>query len=317
MRSFIICSLLLMVILVIMSIKTKEYFSRQQNHFLAIICRIRNEHFMMQTFIPYYLSQGVDKIYLIDDNSDFLYDNNLMKNDKVQLIQGSLARKTGNEMADANHIYQQIRPFTKWVMTIDADEFIYTKKHTTIRNCLETEFKNAHCVFIPWVMFSFNQREKDGNDIIIDYLLRWNHDKKHPHPNKNAKNRCRYEQIECKSIFKSNAYMSLNNPHNPTNPVSKSLNTRESVYNLPHKNRYFSNFREQHINDGFMLCNHYRFSSLEKIKDKCKRTAFNNYNSLEEDSCVENCILSDHPEVYDDYLKQKWLDILGRNNKRL
>lgn len=55
-------------------------------------------------------------------------------------------------------------------------------------------------------MYSFNKREKDGNEIIDDYRWRWNHDKKHPHPNKDSKNACRYNRIECKSIFKTNSF---------------------------------------------------------------------------------------------------------------
>lgn len=309
-----VCFVLLLLLLLLGTLlyfkmrKSRENFDSKttKSQFLAIICRIRNEHFMMKTFIPYYLDQGVDKIYLIDDNSDFPYDETVTNNDKVVFIQGSLARKTGDQMADANHIYQQIRPYTKWVMTIDADEFVYTKKHTTIRECLETEFRNADCVFIPWVMFSFNKREVDGDDIITDYLYRWNHDKKHPHPNNDPKSRCRYDKIECKSIFKTDAYSSLKNPHNPTDPVITHPNVRESIYNKPHKKRYYLNFREKHIRDSIMLCNHYRFSSVDKIKDKCRKTAFNNYSRFDVDTCIENCILSDNPEVYDDYLKSKW-----------
>ena len=39
---------------------SKKKCLKQRNHiFLTLICRIHDEHFMMKTFVPYYLSQGV------------------------------------------------------------------------------------------------------------------------------------------------------------------------------------------------------------------------------------------------------------------
>tara|TARA_B110000261_G_scaffold162030_1_gene204776 strand:+ start:905 stop:1243 length:339 start_codon:yes stop_codon:yes gene_type:complete len=105
-------------------------------NFLAIICRIRNEEFMMKTFIPYYISQGVDKIYLIDDNrfNDTLYPETVTNNKHVEFIRSSDIPNNSSdkkniieEMVNANIVYKRIRPFTKWVMNIDADEFIYKK----------------------------------------------------------------------------------------------------------------------------------------------------------------------------------------------
>jgi hypothetical protein len=302
----VIIVLLIIILIIYMSYKYKEQFvsliNKKPEYFIVIICRIKNEHFMMDSFIPYYLSQGIDKIYLIDDNSDKPYSDLVIKNPNVEFIEGHLARKTGNQMADVNALYQNLKSQTTWVMNIDADEFVYSKKHPTIKNALLTTFKNADCVFVPWVMFSFNNREKDGNHVINEYLNRWDHDKKHPHPNNDHKNRCRYDEIECKSIFKTKSFLSMNDCHKPTQPVNNSIDYRESVYNNKQRSVYYKNLREKDIKNAIMLCNHYRFSSLDKIKKKCNKSSLGNYKSS---SCVDNCVLSDHPEVYDDYLKTK------------
>ena len=294
------------VLIVLIIISSFVYFKCSEsfkNHFfVVIICRINNEHLMMDSFVPYYLKQGVDRIYLIDDNSTKPYSKIVMQNPKVEFIKGHLARETGNEMADADAVYKRIKNQTKWVISIDADEFIYSKKHNTIKDALQTTFKDADCVFVPWIMFSFNNLENDANNVLDDYVYRWNHDKKHPHPNNDKKNRCRYNAIESKAIFKTNAFMSLKSCHSPTEPTNKQLVYKESVYNTNQKSIFYKDLREKDIKNGIMFCNHYRFTSLNKIKQKCSKQSFTNYKN---DDCVKNCVLSDHPEVFDDYLKNK------------
>ena len=172
---------------------------------------------MVPSFVEYYLSQGVDIIYFIYDNSSKPYN---IINPKVQFVKSKLARKSDikDNMVDVKDLFKKIN--STWVMFIDADEFIHTKGlDTTIRGMLETEFSNSDCVLVPCVMYSFNKREKDWNEIIDDYRWRWNHDKKHPHPNKDSKNACRYNRIECKSIFKTNSFK-IGTQHFP-HPIKK------------------------------------------------------------------------------------------------
>lgn len=291
-----ICIIIIIIILSYLTYNIKEKF--EQNDFLTIICRVKNEHFMMKSFIPYYLSQGVDKIYLIDDNSYHPYRIN---NDKVEIIKSERIRKKSHEMMDVNRLYKKIRNRTKWVMCIDADEFIYSKKGT-IRYCLERYFKDADCVFVPWVFFSFEGRQYNGEDIINDYVYRWNHDRRHDHPNNDHKNRCRYNFIECKAIFKTKSFKNIKHSHKPTNPVKKNPEYRESVYNTYQEDIMFPGLREKDIKNAIMVCNHYRFSSVNNIINKCDKSSI--YKHYRGKKCVENCLLSDYNEVYDDTLKR-------------
>ena len=68
--------------------------------------------------------------------------------------------------------------------------------------------------------------------------------------------------------------------------------------------------REKDIVNGLMILNHYRFTSIEKIKQKCSKNSF--IIKYRDDNCVNNCILSDYPEVYDDTLAKKWKYIKSR-----
>ena len=83
--------------------------------FLSIICRIKDEYFLVPSFVEYYLSQGVDMIYFIDDNSSKPYN---IINPKVQFVKSKLARK--NNMSDVKDLFKKIN--STWVMFIDADD---------------------------------------------------------------------------------------------------------------------------------------------------------------------------------------------------
>lgn len=283
-----------------------------KDDFLVIICRMKNEQFAMRSFVPYYLSQGVDRIYLIDDGSTAPYDDVVTNDERVTVIPASLARLPGaSQMADADRLYRKIRHRTTWVMSIDADEFVHTRDDRTIRQHLETTFLTADCVFVPWVMFSFNGRREDGTDLIDEYVHRWDHDKKHPHPRNDEKNRCRYHRVECKAVFRCDSFASLKNPHRPTDPVRRAVRMRESVRNTPHYSALYPNLRERDIQVAIMLCNHYRFTSLANIREKCTTASFNKYNKMSRttpEECVANCAASDYPEVVDTFLKNKWND---------
>tara|TARA_Y100000389_G_scaffold711_2_gene776 strand:- start:17131 stop:18072 length:942 start_codon:yes stop_codon:yes gene_type:complete len=300
-------SFIIVFIIFTVGIVLKIYLSKndrlldENENFLTIICRIKDEHFLVPSFVEYYLSQGVDMIYFIDDDSSKPYN---IINPKVQFVKSTLARKKMDNMADVKDLFKKIK--SAWVMLIDADEFIHTKGFdTTIRGMLETEFVNSDCVLVPWIMYTFNKREKDSNEVINDYRWRWNHDIRHPHPNKDRKNGCKYNKIECKSIFKTDSFKP-GNQHVPY-PIKTNVRVTESLYNTNVNLSPFLVVREKDILNGLMLCNHYRFTSIDAIKKKCSRNSFNNYNFM--DNCVNNCILSDYAEVYDDILAKKWKNI--------
>ena len=56
---------------------------------LGLVTRCKDE-FIIEDFCLYYISQGVDKIFIIDDNSEdkSIY-NNLLHNNKIEIIYGT------------------------------------------------------------------------------------------------------------------------------------------------------------------------------------------------------------------------------------
>ena len=112
-----------------------------RKHFLGLITRCKDEFFINE-FCEYYLSQGVDKIYIIDDNS---YDKSIYNNinkDKIEIIFMNnknnkahigrcekVRKKCTCNRVIANKLFLKIKSDFKWMIFCDVDEFITTKKH--------------------------------------------------------------------------------------------------------------------------------------------------------------------------------------------
>jgi len=233
--------------------------------FLAIITRHKNEPFLKQ-FCLYYINQGIDDIYIIDDNSkdkkilkelDFYFKN-------IHIIyKDDIIRKNS-----VKSIYATIRNQFNWIINVDVDEYITTKKHITktIREEIISNFNSFDCIKIPWVMMSSNHRKKNPKNLLEENIYRWNHNSQHfSHI---YKFRCRYEKIECKSIFKSNVFNDIDD-HMPLEANIKSPLYIDSINIKPSDSTFFyQRLREKDIKNGYLLCYHYRIISEENNLEK-------------------------------------------------
>lgn len=263
---------------------------------IGLITRCKDEYFIKE-FCDYYITQGIDKIYIIDDNSnDKSIYIPLETNSKINIIYESNIIENNY----ANKLYKKIRYKFKWIIYVDVDEFITTKKHVnrSIREELCTTFKDVDCIKVPWVMMSSNNIKKSPENILATNIYRWNHDKKHP--NKIDKFRCRYDEIEVKCIFKPQYFNNIwdHHPksqlHNPTIVNSINLN-KENL------NPFYTNLREKDINNGILLCYHYRIISVENSINKIKT----NYWYKKNNYTVNDLMSSDNAEIIDTTIKDK------------
>lgn len=267
-------------------------------YFLGLITRCKDE-FFIKDFCYYYLSQGVDILYIIDDDSNdkSIYDD--INNDKIKIIY----EKNIMDNKIPNKLYQKIKNDFEWIIYCDVDEFITTRKNinNTIKDELKTTFKDVDCIKIPWVMMSCNGIKNNPKNILLENIYRWNHNNKHPHPVN--KFRCRYRIIECKCIFKSNKFNDIYE-HHPLKPI-KNPKIVDSVYIQKHKlNCYCHNFREKHIDIGYLLCYHYRIISEENCINKLK----NNKWYIDDGYTLNDLMTSDNPEIIDRTLNYKFIN---------
>ena len=84
----------------------------------------------IKKFCNYYLSQGVDKIFVIDDNSNDKSIYNNINDDRIEIIYEKNVfpdisnGSTKGQMDLVNKYYKQLKHKFKWIISVDVDEFI-------------------------------------------------------------------------------------------------------------------------------------------------------------------------------------------------
>ena len=265
--------------------------------FLGLITRCKDEYFV-EEFCEYYLNEGVDQIIIVDDNSfdKSIYDN-LLNHINITIIW----EENIIENNFINKFYKTIKNKFEWIIYVDVDEFITTKRKNelSIRNEILTTFKLAHCIKIPWVMMSCNNIKNSPDSILQSITHRWDHDKKHR--SNIPKFRCRYDKIEVKCIFKP-AYFNDVFDHHPRRPVIDDLNVVNSIdKSVSTLDSWHHNLREIDIKEGIMVCYHYRMISQENNQKKLEQ----NYWYIKDGYTHDDLMSSDHPEIVDFTLKKK------------
>jgi hypothetical protein len=272
---------------------------------IALMTRCRNESFIHE-FIAYYIQEGVDNIFIYDDNSiPGTYDKIDSKFiDKVTIINNtkfasSLKQLNGGVI---DGLYQMTKSFD-WVINVDVDEFVTSNDDKTIRTHLETTYKDVDRIKIPWVMMTRNGRVNNPASLLGDVTYRWNHDLKHTSQSLTEyKFRCYSEYIPCKSIFKPIKFKNCG-VHNPYAPYDKkTIKHVDSVYNKyfdasPSSSLHYMNFNETAIENATLLCYHYRLVSEEHIMNKLEGSIYN-FN-------IDKMLQYDYPELIDLRMREK------------
>lgn len=272
--------------------------------FLGLLTRCKDEPYVHE-WAQYYLDEGVDKIYIIDDNSlnKSIYDK--ITSDKVTVIFAKNINIGGYSSKFFNHF---LRDKFTWLIYNDVDEYITTRKNpnNTIRKELETTFSSRpsqpspDCIRIPWVMMASNNIKHNPESLLKTNIYRWNHDKRHPNPLPHIKKfRCRYDEIEVKSIFKPNKYTQIKDhiPSDNTVPVR----TVDGVYNKPINTYRYQNLREKDIKNAYFVCHHYRVVSLENNINKLRT----NVHYIRWGVTLRDFQLTDHSEIQDETIKNR------------
>ena len=268
--------------------------------FIGLIARCKNEPYVTE-FVNYYISQGVDNIYILDDDSKKEIYKDVINNKKVTIVfDKDIIIKNSIQV-----LYNSIKKKYKWIIYVDIDEYITTKKNInlTIRQELETTFKKCICVKVPWVMMSCNSIEKNPISLLKTNIYRWNHDKKHENVLNEHKFRCRYDSIEVKCIFKPKFFNNIFD-HHPTEPTTKNNKIVDSINKTKQElNSFYNNLREKNIKEGYLLCYHYRIISIENSLNKIKDNIWYQRYS------INDLLSSDYPEIVDTTIKQKLLGL--------
>ena len=142
-------------------------------YYLSILAIMKNEAMNLKIWIDHYIWQGVDHLYIIDNNSD---------DTSVQIIEDLINNgypitlyKLHEKHKQAKHyryVYdkEKLQKKTKWLIVADLDEFFYCN-NSKISNELK-HFEDYDYISSKWRMFGSNNYIKHPKDIRISLTKR-------------------------------------------------------------------------------------------------------------------------------------------------
>ncbi|MDC7952265.1 glycosyltransferase family 2 protein [Liquorilactobacillus mali] len=156
----------------------KSYFDKDKvKHFknkVGIVAIVKNEASYIEEWINYYLSIGVDHFYIYDNNST---DNLVGILEKYQSVVTYIPFPGMARQMDAyNDALNRYGIECAYLAFLDADEFIYVKKHNnSLANFLDTFFTDSHqaALVVNWQLFGSSDNITRPQGLVTDaYVYR-------------------------------------------------------------------------------------------------------------------------------------------------
>ena len=135
-------------------------------HYLSILAIMKNEAMNLKLWVEHYIWQGVEHIYIIDNNSD---------DTSVQIIEDLINNgypitlyklfEQHKQVEHYKYVYdkENLQEKTKWLIVADLDEFFYCN-NSKISNELK-HFEDYDYISSKWRMFGSNNCIKHPKDI--------------------------------------------------------------------------------------------------------------------------------------------------------
>lgn len=122
---------------------------------IGLITRFKNERHILYEWVHHHFDEGIDKIYLINDNSDdnFL-ENNLWLNEYIDIGRIVLLKSKSRKQKDDYNNFIKLIKNNKWIIQLDMDEFIFTPQKKQLKLLLNNELNNYDYIRIKWKLFS-------------------------------------------------------------------------------------------------------------------------------------------------------------------
>ena len=240
------------------------------NNNISLFACAKNEHDYIYEWIYYHLKIGFDHIYICDTSDD----NNMKSctfilDPRITLLHESL---NGQDFGPLQPQFQTkynneiIKNIYKWCAFIDIDEFIVLKKHSNIKDLLNSINFDTGSLGINWVLFGNNNQKNKEKIPVIKRFIRCNFNyNKH---------------VKC--IINTNSISYFNNPHFAYLSIGNQVNEKGQIYEQgPWQNI---------SSTDLIQINHYITKSTEEylIRTKnhhCRDTSIKNNSHFIEHNC--------------------------------
>jgi hypothetical protein len=144
---------------------------------LSVIAMFKNESWIIKEWIEHYLTEGVEHFYLIDNGSTDDFRNKIKDYmNKITLVTDPTRMPYGTQSFLYQKIFlDKIKKETKWIITCDIDEYIYTRNgYKNIIDVLNNLPSIVETVWIPWKIFGSNGNITHPNSIVYNFNKRSN-----------------------------------------------------------------------------------------------------------------------------------------------
>ena len=229
-----------------------HYSFIKNGRFIICICTVAKcENRYINEFIEYYKKNGIDKIYLYDNNDlngenfDFLQNEKISKFIEIINYRGKKIR----QKEIYNKFYYNNNKKCKWIIFIDIDEYIFLKAYSDIHIYLsQPQFKKCDSIYLNWAIHT-------DNDLL--YYDNRTLKKRFPNVNKD-KNFC-----IGKSIVKANIEnITIKSVHT----LDENLKICDGFGKIITLNRFYCPVPDYEFN----FIDHYQHKSTEEFIEKLK-----------------------------------------------
>jgi hypothetical protein len=137
----------------------RSHFPARPKHYLAVAAIAKNEGRYFDEWIKWHKKLGVEKFYIIDNDSADNTEKILQPYVKSGLVEYKKMSGPRMQIPAYDYILRHHRRDARWIAFIDLDEFIVPKKHRNIQEYLK-QFENASAVEINWLCYGSGGAKK-------------------------------------------------------------------------------------------------------------------------------------------------------------
>jgi hypothetical protein len=275
-------------------------------YFLTIVAIFKNESHIIREWIEHYLQEGVDHFYLIDNDSTDKYQEMVAPYISEGLVEISRDARVHMQEEHYNNYYlDKVKQNSTWVMVVDLDEFIYSRKpFATISSYLKSLNNGISQVYVPWKVYGSSGQLEQPSSCLETFTKRtiYNHTKTNCMSD-NDKILCKY-LVNTHFLTRLSIHVATVSGGQEITSDGKSINT---------VNKTFQFVSEDSLRLSVLHCNHYPIQSFDWFRRiKMTRGSANHArNDKVRTTDYFNSFDSHANQKLDDELAQKRLVLRG------
>lgn len=233
---------------------------------LCVIAIFKNEACIMNEWITHYINEGVDKFFLINNDSTDECLKIIQPYIDKNIVECIMSVEKHAQKQSYNKYYLDKSKEYDWAMVVDLDEFVYARKQfTTIKQYLNTVDDSIAQICIPWKMFGSNGYTAQPQKVIESFTKRQNNDKNDGFRGVKKDNGIIYSTN--KSIVRTK-YLKQYKLHSHVMTNNNCITSDNTVNNL-YSDLNYSKINEKILESSYLHINHYAIQSYDwfmKIK---------------------------------------------------